>query len=79
LIVALFLAKNDNRTDEMSTIVLNLPNDISICSFNNPDTILYHSLLLFHRHPPLNMKMFKFFVVFILHNLILHPFHLHMI
>jgi hypothetical protein len=33
----------------------------------------------FHGHPPLNMKMLKIFKVFILHNLIFYPSHLHMI
>ncbi len=57
LIVTLLLARNENRTDDMSTIVLNMPNGISICSPNNPDTILYHSLLFFSQAPTIEYEV----------------------
>ncbi len=47
LIMTWLLARNENRTHGCQPIVLDLPNCISICSHNNPNTILYHSLFLF--------------------------------
>jgi len=48
LIVTLLLVElNENKIDKCQLIVLDLSNCTSICSPNNPDTIIYHSFFSF--------------------------------
>jgi len=74
LIVALLLAKKENTTKDISTIILGLHDYTSTCSTNNYDTIPHHSWLSFSQESTIEHDLFIIFIILISYNITFNLF-----